>query len=438
MFAACLPRLSRLILACGFFVPIQAAWAQRPSIDPDRALEYFKQAEELSERDGGRLWRMRLYGPMLFVDRGTRAIVANQADKEGRLRRSGEVFVGSLPLDRNMANTATEWAGVRWTMLIWPVPSDPQRRARLMMHELFHRVQDDLGLPLSNPENNHLDTRDGRTWLRLEWRALGRALSAAGRERIAAVEDALVFRALRRARFSDAAQQERALEFNEGLAEYTGVVLSGLSASHAAAALKEHENRDTFVRSFAYASGPAYGILLDASDADWRRRLKPGDDLGGLLQAALKIKPPEISRAAAERRAKPYGGAEVIAAETKRDEDRQRRMDEYRKRFVESPILIVPLSSKVRYSFNPNGVEGFEDVGSVYRTLRVTDRWGILEVSKPALMIRRDGKVAQVRVPAPADASARAPTGDGWTLQLSEGWELTREGKRDYTITERR
>jgi hypothetical protein len=46
--------------------------------------------------------------------------------------------------------------------------------------------------------------------------------------------------------------------------------------------LKEAPQKQTFVRSFAYASAPAYGVLLDETKADWRKNLKKDDDLGNL------------------------------------------------------------------------------------------------------------------------------------------------------------
>jgi hypothetical protein len=95
----------------------------------------------------------------------------------------------------------------------------------LIAHELFHRMQGQLYLPKMRGGNNlHLDMLDGRYYLRLEWRALGSALKAnTDVNRRKAAFDALVFRGARYQIFPDAAEQEQALELNEGLAEYTGV-----------------------------------------------------------------------------------------------------------------------------------------------------------------------------------------------------------------------
>ncbi len=164
---------------------------------------------------------------MLFVDPATHDIVANNTDREGLLTKQGNVYVGRWPEGRPTANSANSWAGVKWTTIQWPLPVNKYTRARLMLHELFHRIQDQIGLPASNPTNNHLDSLEGRILLQLEWLALREAVTHQGTERRKAIDDALVFRFRRWELFPQAAEEERALEMNEGLAEYTGVRLSG-------------------------------------------------------------------------------------------------------------------------------------------------------------------------------------------------------------------
>jgi hypothetical protein len=103
---------------------IFGAAAQDTPIDLSLARRYFIEAESLCNRDKGKLWDISLCGPMLFADPKTRAVVANQGDREGRLKSSGEVFVGKLPNQVNIANTDVEWAGVKWAIMIWPLPAD--------------------------------------------------------------------------------------------------------------------------------------------------------------------------------------------------------------------------------------------------------------------------------------------------------------------------
>src|SRR5271168_2909081 len=98
-----------------------AAGLTDPPIDLTKAAQYFAEAQQLSAADGGWLWGVALYGPMFFVDAETRAVVANQADAEGKLTQRGAVWTGKLPQEIGPANTAIQWAGVHWTMMMWPL-----------------------------------------------------------------------------------------------------------------------------------------------------------------------------------------------------------------------------------------------------------------------------------------------------------------------------
>lgn len=62
--------------------------------------------------------------------------------------------------------------------------------------------------------------------------------------------------------------------------------------------------------------------------------------------------------------------------------------------------------------------------GTVYPTLRVSDVWGILEVTRGALLASDGRTVTKIYVGAPSDTQARPLKGDGWTLQLKGGWQL--------------
>jgi len=406
------------------------AWAQQPPIDLKRAQEYFGDAQTASRRDHGALWGVELCGPILFADPETRAVVANQADGEGRLERRDGVYVGKLPDAVGVANTATQWAGVAWTMVMWPLPELRQPRVRLLMHECFHRVQSRIGLPATDSNNSQLDTLEGRIWLEMEWRALEHAIWSQGPARHKAIADALYFRVYRRSLFPGAAARENALELNEGLAEYTGVKLSAESLAEVAmladgtlrGALDRHPN---FVRSFAYVSGPAYGFLLDAAGAPWRHGLTAQSDLGQLLAHAYQVRVPEVKHAEAVQRAGSYDGDEVIALETRRDEVRQAKLNEARKRFVDGPVLIFPVGSQFNYGFDPNNVLGIDEDSTVYLgDVQVSDEWGILKASNGFMLVRQAGHVVRVQVPAPADTDQRPIKGEGWTLELQAGWQV--------------
>lgn len=395
-------------------------------IDAQLAKRHFNQASSLARNDGGKFWGVELGGPMIFADPSTREVVANQQDRDGVLIARDGVFVGHLPETVGIANTAVEWAGTRWTMIMWPLPSALYSRGRLMMHESFHRVQDLAGLPAASPANSHMDTKDGRLYLRLEWRALDAALLCAGEARRVAARDALLFRAARLSRFPKAADEERALNMNEGLAEYTGWMLCGLphaaAESRVALALEQNEWNGPFSKGFSYTTGPAYGFLLDAEKPEWRTGLTDAVDLPDILAAAISWSPPADPVTAAGTRLDPYHGRTLADSEEARERAAQQRRTEWRAKYLDSKVVIVPLSPSANYTYDPNGVEGYDDTTSVYDSIRVVDEWGVLVVTEGAMVPRKNGVPSEVLLA--ASTVAGATSGPGWTIELKQGWVL--------------
>jgi hypothetical protein len=307
----------------------------------------------------------------------------------------------------------------------------PRDRNELFLHELFHGVQAQLGLVAPALATEHLDEVNGRYWLRLEWRALARALRESGEQRNLAVRDALAFRQTRRALYPASIENERAQEITEGLAAYTGTVLAGESAADAIASalglLANAEGMESFVRTFAYQTGPAYGLLLDASSPGWTRRVRGTDDLSTLLMRALAVQPATDATASASR----YGGAEIRASEEQREQERRQRLTELHQRFVEGPVLIIPGGGSGMS--DSRGAVVISGLGTVYfGSFRASGVWGMLEAEK-GVLVASDG--GSRRLPAPAHSDGSAIGGEGWTFKAAPGW-VVREGSRrgDYEV----
>ena len=270
-------------------------------VDQQRAQEYFKEAQALCERDGGRLWGVSLCGPMVIADAVTGTIATSQPAP-----------AGDRPRVIGFVNAPVQWGGTTWSAYVWQmIPKDQAERGRLFMHELFHCIQPRLGLSAVGVRDvaDHLDSLEGRYWMRLEWRALARALGASGAARTSAIADALAFRAARHQRFPGAAAAEHVVDLNEGIATYTQYVIGSEGAQdairNAMAGLAGAETGTSFVRTFAYASGAGYGLLLDALSPGWHRKITGASDFGQLLSAAAGVTAaPDAADAAAR-----YDGA---------------------------------------------------------------------------------------------------------------------------------
>jgi len=365
------------------------------SIDLASAQRAFTELDAMCAADGGRMWGRTLCGPMVFAEPQTREAVR---------RVEHDVEAAKVPDTFGIANTAVEWDGRTWTMVMWPLPQNPVSRRALLAHESFHRLQKELGLPQSNPRNAHLDSAEARTWMRLEWRALAHALATGD---AAAVEDALAFRARRRALTKDAAEEERLLEMNEGLAEHTGYALAVPYVRERVAPLVKKlanaEKSETFARSFAYTSGPAWGALIEMKDPHWTRKLKPTDDLGELARKAWKIGSPRLSGS--------YGADAVRAEEEARATKKRELLASLRAKFVDGPVLTIPLS-QMQFTFDPNHVQPLEGFGTVYESMEVRDVWGKIVVTGGGLISPDYSRLVVPR------------NGEGWTLTLAGGWSI--------------
>ncbi len=142
---------------------------------------------------------------------------------------------------------------------------------------------------------------------------------------------------------------------------------------------------------------------------------------------ALRVQPGADAAAAAAR----YGGAEVRAAEDQREEQRQARIAELRRRFVDGPVLVMPgggggLSDS-------HGALVIPGVGTVYfGPYRMSGEWGALEADR-GVLIAADGRSR--RLPAPVRGDGTTSSGDGWSFKAAPGW-VVREGARrgDYEV----
>jgi hypothetical protein len=425
-------KLALAALSAAMLVSAAATADTSPSIDIAQAKAVFAETKAISDKEGGRLWGMKLYGAMFVVDPETRYVVANEPDPQGVLHAQDGVYVGTLPKDVLISNAPMEWEGKRWTELMWPMYGDVLSQRISLAHEPFHRIQPALHLAAEDFQNPQLDTEDGRLWLQLEWRALAAALIEKGPAQTQAIRDAIAFRDHRHQLFPGSAKTEASLEIAEGIPEYTGVVAAGFDHYsglwHTVAKLTDPDQSVTFVRWFAYTSGPAYGLLLDERLPGWRKTLNEQSDLGALLASTLHGAP----QPSAEKRAAFYGEAALKFTEDDRAAKAAAEKARYRALLVDGPTLRIASAGHFAFNFNPSTLVGLGDTGSVYPTFYVKDSWGTLDVKGGALV---PADFSGVTVAAPANPSGSHIEGPGWTLDLAPGWKLVPGAKPgSYTL----
>jgi hypothetical protein len=360
---------------------------------------------------------------MMFVDSATRQAVLNQPAQGAE--KDGTVYRLTLPPDIVIANTSFEFQGKHWSMVMWPLPANTGQRDILLMHESYHSIQPALGLQSGGlGKNAELDSRDGRIWMRAELAALRVALLASGQPRRQALADALLFRVYRMSLWPHAAADERSLELNEGLAESTGIDASQQSTrARIAAAVQDIdrvEKERSFVRSFAYATGPAYAELLDAVQPDWRRRVTPEFAFGKTAAVAYQLAMPKPEKRLALTAIMKYAGKQIIAKENARAKATAARNARFTQALVEGPTLTLPL---VKFSifFDPRQVYSLPGRGSVYQILKLGDAWGKLDVHGDGMALI-PSNFGSVTVPLDKTPVGTQLAGEDWSLTLNKGY----------------
>jgi hypothetical protein len=404
----------------------------------NQASEYFREAKTISDNDKGNIWGVTLYGPMLFVNSTTRFIIANEPDKDNFLKKNGDVYCGTLPIEMNISNTALNWKEKKWTMLIWPLPETKSERETLLMHELFHRIQDKINLPMHDPLCNHLDQKDGRILIRLEWRELISALHADKQKRAEYVRNALILNKYRKELYPGADSLETQLEKNEGLAEYTGLKLCGAALENIVEYLTQKvdkiEKVPSLIRSFAYISGPLYCFLLDGCDLPWRNSISGKKSLPDLLSDIYSNDLKNDIKEEAKKFLNSNMDSGIIKYEELREKQQVERIQNLRDKFTNKPVIVVPFQN-MNMQFSPGNLIPLENIGTVYPNIRISDNWGILNVTNEG-MISEDWKFILISVPEDFNgySGKEEIKSKDWTLKLNKGWSIGTVGNKGNYI----
>ncbi len=395
---------------------------------------YFQEIKEATKR-GYNIWNRDLYGNILLVDVEKRKVYANTPDSAHILVISKGVYEGQLQDNINIANTSIHWGGKTWAMIMLPLPEDKYGKVNLSVHELFHTVQASLGFSQNNKESYHLEQKDGRIYLRLELEALKKAvLSKIPKDQKKYIKDALVFRKYRHAIFPGSDEIENQLELNEGIAEYTGFAMSGRNGEqarrHLVNSLETFIKNPTYVRSFAYITIPMYGYLAGLGNKKWNLEIFGKTDLTNFFVEKFKIALPADLKISAGKIVKAYDGTSIIEQEEIRDKKIKIKIAEYKAEFIEKPHFEI-VFEKMNISFDPRNILAVEDKGTVYPNLRITDHWGILEVSKGALIAPDWSKVS---LSALVKTDGQTIEGDGWILKLNDNYHIDKNEKNGNYI----
>jgi hypothetical protein len=392
----------------------------------DKASRCLKDIEEICKRDNGKLWGKNLYGPIMFVERVTRRIVANQPDNEGILKSKDGVYTGIYPKELVLSNAPVKFGGTQFAMVPLPAEEDEYRIKTRTIHSLFHLFQKNEGVIASTFNLTNMDEKEARLWIKLEWKALRKAINSQGEERQLAIRDALIFRGSNRELNRKYATDENRFETYEGLATFTYTLLCTNSPEEFKSKLFENLARiysmQSYARSYGFIHGALYASLLYDKGYDFKNIKTDSIDLGDTVRELYKIELPDICRDVAGSLAVNYDIESVNKEEEKREAEIKESIHSQISMFTEKPVVFLELESP-SFDFEPEDIHSLDTLGTIYNSMRVSDNWGKLTVDKGGCLVSNNLKF--IRITAKAfKADKNHISGDGWHLILNSEWEL--------------
>lgn len=395
-------------------------------LTPEKATGYFKSIEEICNRDSGKLWGKNLYAPVMFVERVTRRITANQPDNEGLLKSKDGVYTGVFPKELILSNAPVIFGGTQYAMVPMPPEEDEYRIKTRAIHSLFHRFQQNEGVIVSSFNVNNMDEKEARLWIKLEWKALRKAINSKGEEQQLAIRDALIFRGSNRELYHKYADDENRFETYEGLATFTYTLLNTNSPEEFKMRLFENLDRiysmQSYARSYGIIHGALYASLLYEKGYDFKN-INPGNfDLGNAVKEVYNINLPVICRDVAGSLAVNYDIETINKEEAQRDSDIKENIIRQISKFTDKPVVFLELESP-SFDFEPEDIHSLDTLGILYNSIRVSDNWGKLTVDKGGCLISNNLKFMRITAKS-FKADRNHLSGEGWHLILNNDWEL--------------
>lgn len=405
-------------------------------VTPRKAADYFDVVKKICDDDNGGLWGENLYGPLMFIDNRNRMIYSNVPDAEGLLRPRDGIYTGELPGERLITNNVIEYGGVRFGMVPLPEKEDSYRIAARSLHSLFHLYQERHGLKPSTFNTRHMNDKNARLFLKLEWKALTGAIESSGEERNQAIRDALIFRGARRELFPNSISDENKFENYEGLTTFTYMKLCTSGSDELKSKLLEYlgriYNNTSYASGYGFVHGALYATLLDDKNFDFKQIQTSDFDLGEAVSAAYEVTLPELCRDVAGSLAVNYDLPAIRLEESEREAMINERTRKIVNTFIERPVLIITMESP-NFSFEPEDINFLDTLGTLYESLRVSDNWGKLTVEEGGALLTND--LHTLRVSAKEIRLERNHiSGDGWHLILNDGWHAEDGKNGSYAV----
>ena len=433
------------------WAPLLEKIKQNKVMLPQRKLEtiyrQLTKARQILEKDAGKLWGYPIWNDDVFVLDYDNTIYAIKAFP-GSKTNNGKLFYANVPANTFVfVNTIQTYQSKDYAIVLANYLSD---HSVTIIHELFHLLQL-KNMKLNGNAIQYLDNYDARELLRLEYQALRNTLSSISNrgakiKTISFFEDALMFRKLRQARYKEFLKNELEIETLEGLANYTGFALSTSENKYESAIeeIYQRENAETYTRPFPYATGVAYGLILDHLNIQWRQGLKKIYNFLDIYENKKLIDTGKQTVAKARLR---NNFEEIHQQEENRRTRNEGLLKYYRDLLQVKPTLKVVIGDNYGRTFNMNGTIEIPGLGTVYSSIKGRDKSGnnfgnftTIEnkayLGNAGILMLNDYKT--LVFPTPFKIAGNKITGESYEIELNEGWSIEKADENgNYVIKQK-
>lgn len=436
-------------------IPNDPKWAsllekvkQNSSTLPQRKLETIytelNKAKLILDKDAGKLWGYPIWDDHIFVLDYDNTVYAIKPFP-GCSTDDGKLFYAHVPANTFVfVNTIQSYQGKDYAVVLSNYLSD---HSITVIHELFHLLQL-KNMKLNGNAIKYLDHYDARELLRLEYQALRNTLSSINNKSPkiktrSYFEDALLFRKIRQEKYKEFLPNELEIETLEGLANYTGFVLSTSENKYESAIeeIDRRENAETYTRPFPYATGVAYGLIFDHLKLQWKQGLKKVYNFLDIYDRKKSIDTGKQAIAKARLR----NNFEQIHEQEEARRIKNENLKAYYFELLQvKPTLKVVIGENYGRTFNMNGTIELPDLGTVYSSIKGRDKsgknFGNFEtigdkayLGNAGILMLNDYKT--LVFPTPFKIDGNKIIGATYQIDLNKGWGVEKiDDKGNYVI----
>lgn len=410
-------------------------------------------AKALLTNDKGKLWGENIWHTAFLVLDFDNTIYTLKPIAGFKTTDSIIYFSKMQENELSFTNSVQEYKGTKYATILSSYLKD---NSATIIHELFHTLQFKHKEFSGNPVS-YLDNYDARQWLRLEYQALRFTLqSMNSKESLQEIKlhlkDALLFRKLRQTKYKEYLANELELETLEGLANYTGIQLSAIDNKYeeAISQINEREASETYTRPFPYATGPAYGLIFDYLNIDWKKGLDRIYNFLDIYETQIIREKIFINETIISQAKTRNHFQKIHQEELKRKTSQEKLISFYTKMLIDKPtVSVTSIDENYGRTYNMNGTISLDENRTIFSSIKGTAKSkedfgnfyiknGMGTLGTSGILGTWIGDVLKFTFPLFQKIEGNKIIGEFYVIELNEGWEVIKiNSNGDFEIVKK-